>query len=345
MQRYMDVLRAKAKPPVAIILGAPGEAGAVAEALRFEGTICYQMDLHSADRLKEIVKEQNLPAEVVSAADAWDVSGRFASVVYISPVTGERSLKLDMVEQSFHLLQPGGTFIVLSPFNPDTYFPAQLKKIFGTVRATALEDATVFWCMKKEDRPRRRHEITFRAKDGDLPSREFVSRPGVFSYGKLDDGTRALMDCMIIEPDEAIVDLGCGCGAAGIFAGFRAGPNARVTFVDSNVRSVAVAALNATRNELPGFTTLATWQPEKLPAESADVILANPPYFGGVEIASRFIDYARVGLKPRGRLYLVTKLVEMFGELLMHAFEEVTAESARGYEVFSARIKQTHHRS
>ncbi|CAN5577657.1 methyltransferase [soil metagenome] len=345
MQRYMDVLRAKVKSPVAIVLGAPAEAGAVVDALRLEGTVCYQMDLYSADRLKEVLKEQNLQAEVVAAADAWDVPGQFASVIYISPVTGERSLKLDMVEQSYHLLQPGGTFYVLSPFNPDSFFAAQMKKIFGAVRATPLDDATIFWSVRKEDRPRRRHEVTFRARDGEQPSREFLSRPGVFSYGKMDDGTRALADCMIIEPDERIVDLGCGCGAAGIFAGLRGGPNSRVTFVDSNVRSIAVASMNATSNEVPAFTTLATWQPEKLPRESADVILANPPYFGGGEIAARFIDYARIGLKPGGRLYLVTKLTGLFGELLMNAFEEVAAESSRGYEVFSARIKQFQRRS
>jgi hypothetical protein len=36
----------------------------------------------------------------------------------------------------------------------------------------------------------------------------------------------------------------------------------------------------------------------------------------------------------------VTKLTELFGELLTRSFAEVAADSARGYEVFSARIKR-----
>jgi 16S rRNA G1207 methylase RsmC len=340
MQRYADVLRAKVKFPVATLMGAPGEVGVVLDSLGSDDAVCYQMDLFSADRLKEQLAEQDSRAEVITAADPWDVPGQFASVVYVAPVTGERNLKLDILEQGFHLVKPGGSYVVLSPFNPDSFFPSQLKKIFGAVHATALEEATVFWCTKKEDRPRRRHEVVFHARDGDRPSRKFLSRPGIFSYGKLDDGTRALADCMIIEPGEQVIDLGCGCGAAGIFAGLRAGPDTRITFVDSNVRAVAVASLNATCNELTNFTTLAAWRPSSLPAESADVILANPPYFGRGEIAERFVEYARVALKPRGRLYLVTKLTELFGELLTRSFEEVAADSARGYEVFSARIKR-----
>ncbi len=340
MQRYADVLRAKVKFPAAVLMGAPGEVGVVLNSLGSDDAVCYQMDLYSADRLKEQLAEQDSRAEVIVAADAWDVPGQFASVVYIAPVTGERHLKLDMLEQGFHLLKPDGVYIVLSPFNPDSFFPSQLKKMFGAVHATPLEEATVFWCTKKEDRPHRRHEVIFHARDGEGASRKFLSRPGIFSYGKLDDGTRALAGCMIIEPGEQVIDLGCGCGAAGIFAGLRAGPDTHITFVDSNVRAVAVAGLNATSNELTNFSTLTAWRPSNLAPDSADVILANPPYFGRGEIAERFIEYARVALKPRGRLYLVTKLTELFGGLLTKSFEEVAAESARGYEVFSARIKR-----
>jgi 16S rRNA G1207 methylase RsmC len=340
MQRYLEILGSKIKPPAAIVMGAPGEVFALLELPQFGEATCYQMDCYPADRLRELITASGLSAKVITAADAWDVPGSFSSVIYIAPVAGERILKIDMLEQSYHLLRPGGAFFVLSPYYPDSFFPAQLKKTFGAVHASPAEDATVFWCTRKTDRSRRRHEVIFHAKDGDRPSREFISRPGIFSYGKLDDGTRALLECMVIEPGDQILDLGCGCGAAGIFAGIRGGAKSRVTFVDSNTRAIAVTQMNASRNELAGFATLAAWQPEKLTRQSADVVLANPPYFGRGEIAERFVEHALVALKSRGRLYLVTKLTEQFGELLTDAFEEVAAEEARGYVVFSARGKK-----
>jgi 16S rRNA G1207 methylase RsmC len=340
MQRFAEVLRTKVKPPMAVVLGAPGEVCALLDHLRFESTICYQMDLYPADRLRDSLGEQKLQAEVVAAADAWDVPGVYASVVYIAPEAGERSLKLDMVEQGFHLVKPGGTFYVLSPYQPDSFFAAVLKKVFGPVHATPVGDGTVFWCTRNKERPKRRHEVNFHARDGDQTSRAFISRPGVFSYGRLDDGARALTDCMTIEPGEQILDLGCGCGATGIFAGLRGGPESRVHFVDSNTRAIVVATLNATRNELPNFTTQALWQPERLAVKSADVILANPPYFGRGEIAARFVEHARAALKPNGRLYLVTKLTELVGDLLTETFREVDAVEARGYVVLSAQGKK-----
>ena len=229
---------------------------------------------------------------------------------------------------------------MLSPYQPDSFFAGVLKKVFGPVHGTPTAQGTVFWCIKRDDRPRRRHEVKFHARDGEQPSREFISRPGVFSYGRLDDGARALVDCMLVEPGEQILDLGCGCGASGIFAGLRAGPEAQVTFVDSNTRAVVVAEINAKSNELPHFTTQALWQPEKLAAKSADVVLANPPYFGRGEIAARFVEHARAALRSKGRLYLVTKLTELFGDLLTENFKELDAVEARGYVVFSARGKR-----
>ena len=340
MQQFVEILRPKVKAPMAVLLGAPGEVCALLDHLRFDSTICYQMDLYPADRLRDSIGEQKLAAQVVAAPDAWDLPGSYASVVYIAPETGERSLKIDMIEQGFHLLRPGGTYYALSPYQPDSFFAAQLKKIFGPVHATPTADGTVFWCHRRNERPRRRHEVMFHARDGDQPGCEFISRPGVFSYGRLDDGARALTEFMTIEPGEQILDLGCGCGATGIFAGLRGGPESRVTFVDSNTRAVVVAELNATKNALANFEVQALWQPEKLAANSADVILANPPYFGRGEIAARFIEHARAALKPKGRLYLVTKLTELFSDLLSENFQEVDAVEARGYIVLSARGKK-----
>ena len=47
----------------------------------------------------------------------------------------------------------------------------------------------------------------------------FVSRPGVFSYGRFDEGARALTEVMQVAPGDAVLDLGCGSGTVGVIAG------------------------------------------------------------------------------------------------------------------------------
>src|SRR5207248_5379809 len=136
----------------------------------------------------------------------------------------------------------------------------------------------VLWSARRGDKPRRRHEMTFHVRDGDR-SLAFVSRPGVFGYGRMDDGARALTDAMHVEPSDRILDLGCGLGAVGILAARRGGPEAKVTLVDSNLRAVALAELNARENGLKGFQASAAIRLEGLPERLFDLALANPPYY------------------------------------------------------------------
>jgi 16S rRNA G1207 methylase RsmC len=336
LEPFVDAMRKRLKPPWAVVLGAPQEVYSLIDLLRLDKPLCYQMDLFAADRLRDAVGEWSLAADVVAAADAWDVPGTFAGVVLPAPRGGERSLKIDMVEQAFHLVQPGGTFFVLSPYERDELFPGLLKKIFGAVHASPVKGGTVFWCTRAGERPRRRHEIVYHVRDSSEAPLEIVSRPGVFCYGRLDDGARALVDCLVVEPGERVLELGCGCGAAGIIAGRRNQGKAEVTFVDSNLRATALADINARKNGMTRFTVYSGWRPDVAPRGEVDVVLANPPYFGHGEIAERFIEHARHALQPKGRLYVVTKQTEMLLELLEERFRDVDIQAARGYVVFCA---------
>lgn len=101
-------------PPVAIALGSPREAAALAASLGSSDVVCYQMDLYQADRLKEELAKLSCPARVVAAADLWNLPADFQTVLYPAPEGGERSLKIDMVEQACHILRPRGQLVVLS---------------------------------------------------------------------------------------------------------------------------------------------------------------------------------------------------------------------------------------
>ena len=154
----------------------------------------------------------------MTAPDLWDLPETFGSLLYPVAEGGERILKLDMLEQAYHVLQSHGQLVVLSPYEKDQYFPGALKKIYGLVHAPAAGGGALLWCQRQDDRPRRRHELTFQVNSGDGPSLRFLSRPGVFSYGRFDEGARALMEAVQVEPGAHIVDIGCGCGTNGIIA-------------------------------------------------------------------------------------------------------------------------------
>jgi 16S rRNA (guanine1207-N2)-methyltransferase len=332
-----ELLGPKLRPPVAIVLGSPHEAAELVATLPTGEVTCYQMDLYQAERLREELGERGVAADVVTAPDLWDLPADFQTAIYPAPEKGERTLKIDMVEQAFHVLRPHGTLVVLSPYEAEQFFPGALKKVFGRVHTPAAGGGAVLWCQREGERPRRRHEMTFNARLGDGPSRTFLSRPGTFSYGRFDNGARALVETMQIEAGDRVLDLGCGCGTNGIFAAQQSGPEGWTAFVDSNVRAVALAEHNARACGLTAFQVFASSRVEGPPEGSLDVVLANPPYYGQTMIAELFIRRARALLRPGGRLYLVTKRPDQVGPLVAEVFGMAEPLERRGYIILSAR--------
>jgi 16S rRNA (guanine1207-N2)-methyltransferase len=341
---FLDLLavaRARLRPPILVVLGAPRLASDLVTTLGLPDTACYQMDLHQADRVRDELRAIGADAEVITAADLWDLPARFQTVLYAAPPRGERELKRDMVEQSYHVLQLGGLLVVLSPVARDQFFPAVVKKVFGRMALSAVRKGTVVWSARGDDQPRRRHEITFHVRrpgdaDGSLV---FKSRPGVFTYGRMDDGARALVEVAEVRPGDHVVDLGCGTGTVGVPAGLADGPDGSVTFVDSNLRAVALADENARANGLSEFRTVATATLDGLEAGRYSLALANPPYYAQLGVARLFVEGAKRLLRRGGRLYVVTKQADVVGEMVAEHFGEPTIVLCRDYAVVAVTKK------
>ena len=339
---FLDLLataRSRLRPPVLVALGAPRLAAEIVAAVGLAGTSCYQMDLHQANRLQDELHQLGLDSAVEVKPDLWDLPAQFNTVLYPSPPRGEREMKRDVVEQAYHVLRPRGLLIVLSPVPKDQFFPAVMKKAFGKVALETSRAGTVLAEPRGADHPRRRHEIAFhvRAACGVATnSLTFVSRPGVFTYGRMDDGARALIEVAEVRTGDRIVDVGCGTGTIGVIAGLRAGPSGSVTFLDSNVRATALAEMNARANGLTDFRVVADATSAGLPAEHFDLALANPPYYAQQEVARLFIEGASRLLRRGGRLYVVTKQADVVGEMMRQQLGEPLAVRRRDYTVLMA---------
>jgi 16S rRNA (guanine1207-N2)-methyltransferase len=336
---YPDLLApvaGRVRSPVLVIQGAPRTAAELVAALPPGEVVCYQMDLHQAERLREELAPLGRPVAVEATPDLWDLPADFQTAIYPAPERGERELKIDLIDQAFHVLRPRGHLLTLSPHRPDALFPPLLKKVFGRVSDLPHPDGSVYACQRDPDRqrPRRRHEVIVRAKLGDGPPCHFATQPGVFSYGRLDDGARALLEVAEIHPGNRVLDLGCAYGANGVLAWQRCGPDGEVFFVDSNVRAVALAERNARENGLSRFTAVAARRLENVPERAFDVILSNPPYFAQDSIARLFVERSTRLLRPGGRFYLVTRQPTAIAEMLGELFRQVEAVERRGYVVF-----------
>ncbi|TDR50886.1 16S rRNA m(2)G 1207 methyltransferase [Halomonas ventosae] len=153
-----------------------------------------------------------------------------------------------------------------------------------------------------------------------------VSHPGVFGHGKLDDGTRLLLEqlpaCLAQEPAAVgqVLDLGCGDG---ILAAWLARRGARVTAVDVGHFAVEATRRTLAANDLEG-EVLASDVYTALGERRFDAIVSNPPFH-----QERAIDYGPAGrlileapdhLHPGGQLILVANAFLPYPDLLERAF-------------------------
>ena len=133
---------------------------------------------------------------------------------------------------------------------------------------------------------------------------ELETDAGVFSAGRLDPGTRLLLDTAPAPPPAGdLVDLGCGYGPLALVLAARS-PAARVWAVDVNERALGLCARNAARAGLANVRAAPT-EPG-LPAR-VDAIWSNPPLRIGKQALHTLLAGWLVRLTPDGSAHLVVQ--------------------------------------
>ncbi|MCA9613486.1 MAG: class I SAM-dependent methyltransferase [Sandaracinus sp.] len=153
----------------------------------------------------------------------------------------------------------------------------------------------------------------------------FVSLPGVFAEGRLDDATRMLLEVLELPAKGRLLDLGCGAGPIGLHAKARV-PALDVTLVDVDDYAVEAARRGAAAASLD-VRVLASDGYGAVASERFDRIVTNPPFHRGVgteyEITRAFVRDAPKRLAPGGELWLVANTFLPWPEVLEETFRDV----------------------
>ena len=132
---------------------------------------------------------------------------------------------------------------------------------------------------------------------------ELATNAGVFSPGRLDPGTRLLLDeAPAPPPGGDLLDLGCGYGPIACVLAKRA-PGATVWAVDVNERARELCARNATAAGLPNVRCVTPDDPSVPPRLAG--IWSNPPVRIGKAALHELLSAWLGRLAPGGQAYLV----------------------------------------
>ncbi|MBF0374191.1 MAG: methyltransferase, partial [Alphaproteobacteria bacterium] len=177
------------------------------------------------------------------------------------------------------------------------------------------------------------------------PGGRFLTRPGLFSWDRVDPGSRLLAETLPADLAGRVADLGSGWGWLAD-AVLRRCPGVRALDLYEADR----CALDLARRNLDGARADAAlayrWHDVAagLPAGIYDAIVTNPPFHEGraarPELGQAFIAAAAEGLRRRGRLWLVAnRNLPYERTLAAHLVDTAVVAERDGFKVLTGRRK------
>jgi 16S rRNA (guanine1207-N2)-methyltransferase len=168
---------------------------------------------------------------------------------------------------------------------------------------------------------------------------EFITSTGIFSYRRIDKGTRILIESMEVPQGGRLLDMGCGYGPIGITA-YKVNPDLEIWMVDINRRAVELSRENVERNNVKA-TVVQSHLYESIENLHFDSIVSNPPVSAGMRKAVEpIIEGATKHLVKGGNLQTVmqyNKGGRTLESLMEQYFGNVTVlDKKSGYRVFKS---------
>lgn len=169
---------------------------------------------------------------------------------------------------------------------------------------------------------------------------KLVSHPGVFGHGKVDEGTRLMLDSIeasLPKKPLNVLDVGCGDG---IISAWFAARGHKVTAVDVSAFAVEACRRTLAANQLNG-RVLESDVYSALGGEQFDLIVSNPPFHQEREItygpSARLISEAPNYLSAKGQLVLVANAFLPYPDVLERTFGSFeTLADNRRFKVYRA---------
>ncbi len=307
---------------VVILNCGTGAVGVVAARLASAGWVYLATpSLLDAQAAQRAIDATGLPnASVAHRGRGESVVAKGTADLVAAVVPKGRAAINQLIYQAACALKPGGAFY-LAGANDAGIQPAlaRVRDVFGKVAVLQYrKGARVGRAIRAENHlvlPEEMRTDVYPAGafyrygiDLDGVPLEVRSRPGVFSWDRLDPGTSLLFDALPPNLGSRVLDLGCGTGILGV-ALARRSPSSRVVLIDEDADAVASARATAAANGATNCEVLAGVGVASVEEARFDAVVANPPFHLGSTtnelVGAAFVDDAGRVLKPGGRLYVV----------------------------------------
>ncbi len=159
-----------------------------------------------------------------------------------------------------------------------------------------------------------------------------ASLPGVFSFGRLDEGTALMLENLPQGMRGRVLDFGCGSGVIGCYLKLKQ-PELRVEMVDIHALALSCAQRTCALNGVEAQVYASDGWSDV--TGRVDAVITNPPFHAGVhteyDTTESFIRQARDHMSKSAPLVLVANSFLNYPTLLSQVFEkcETLVENTR----------------
>ncbi len=238
-----------------------------------------------------------------------------------------------------HALKPGGCLYVVGAKDRGILTMAKhMQNLFGNLETLVISKGQRVVCSRRKPAsPGLQSQYVEVPLTGTVPNASDANHvnlipdllPTSFAEGKLDEGTRLLIEALDVHVTDVALDIGCGAGYIGMHIA-RVARKGQVIMVDASLVAVDAAHDLIKKSGMTNVQVLASNGTQAVSEQRFDLIVTNPPFhLGGVqttETGERFIREAARVLRPRGRFYLVANRFLKYEpalEACFHSLEEV----------------------
>jgi 16S rRNA (guanine1207-N2)-methyltransferase len=250
------------------------------------------------------------------------------------------------------LLRVDGTFYLTGANQSGIKSAAKyVKQIFGSVSVLGYRGGCrVLYADKPAQRPAPPANAaddyytwrTIQAQVGE-GTFTYATKPGLFAWKQLDQGTRLLLKTLQTHPlraDDRVWDIGCGGGPLTVLAARQAN-RGHVVATDVDLRAEQATQKTVQLNKLQNVQVLLSDCAEELDGQTFSAVVTNPPFHQArattYAIAEQIINEAARLLEPGGRIYLVANSFLQYKPMLDQAFGDAQLlAQTRGFKVWCA---------
>lgn len=279
----------------------------------------------------------DLDVSLVPAVRA--VGGRYDLAVYAPRAYDPIDVVAQRAGEALGLLRPGGTLLLAGPAEAGVERVADRLSSIAPVAAERAAGVPVYR-LTRPDRvlePRWERPRWIEATVDERRYR-FLTRPGLFSPGRLDPGSRILIETILnsghLDAGDRVLDLCAGYGAVGVTLADQADISLVLTEDDCRATACAEATLAANGIE----ADLVTADGLAGVDGAFDLIVTNPPTHAGRSVTEALFAGATDHLTPGGSLAVVANATMNYADRLEAHSESVSVKrEAQGYQVVVAR--------